>query len=273
VRPNLAIHCLDDHPNADEIVGVLAHMVDLDDTALSLLATAWRNDARIAAARAAALSPDTPLVLEALAAFDSLAFLYADDLEGQADFVTLPAPVVALALKAVRDAIAAAYARPVLSKADHERLMAPWRSVFADTAARLPDFGPQHHEVLEMLAGVPLLACRTHDPVAVAQYDSLVACGLTVDPGEHALAFDRAWHAAVTTRRRRLWQLATRSCHEAYFRRCGACEPGGGEDERLVLALCLGAVLGVLMSDVLDDADLTTLTTPAALLVPRQRTP
>ena len=266
------ITSLDDHPNADEIIDVLARMVDLSDEELTRLAAAWRNDEHVSAARSAALSPDSPLVLEALASFDSLAFLYADDLAGTAEYVVLPAPVTALALKAVRDAVAAAYARPVLSAEDHARLISPWRSVFGSSSGALPDFGPQHTMIIEMLSALPHLACRSHDVSATERFESLLEAGLHVDPEEHAQAFDRAWHAAITTRRRRLWQLATRSAHEAYYRRCSQCDRSGGDEDRMVLALCLGAVVGVLVKDVLDDKTVATLAAPAAVLVPQQRT-
>lgn len=265
------ITSLDDHPNADEIVDVLARMVDLSDEQITRLAAAWRNDEHVAAARSTALSPDSPLVLEALASFDSLAFLYADDLAGTADYVHVPAPVTALALKAVRDAIAAAYAKPVLSAEAHRLLQAPWRAVFGRSTGAMPDFGPQHSTIIEMLSALPYLACRSHDTAATEQFESLLAAGLHVDPEEHALAFDRAWHAAITTRRRRLWQLATRSAHEAYYRRCARCDRAGSDEDRMVLALCLGAVVGVLVKDVLDDKTVATLAAPAAVLVPQQR--
>lgn len=265
------ITSLDDHPNTDEIVDVMARMVDLSDDEITRLPSAWCNDEHVAAARSHALSPDSPLVLEALASFDSLAFLYADDLAGTAEYVSVPAPVTALALKAVRDAVAAAYAQPVLSREEHRLLLAPWRAVFGRSTGAMPDFGPQHTMIIEMLSALPHLACRSHDSGATERFESLLAAGLHVDPEEHALAFDRAWHAAITTRRRRLWQLATRSAHEAYYRRCSQCDRSGGDEDRMVLALCLGAVVGVLVKDVLDDQTVATLAAPAAVLVPEQR--
>ena len=265
------ITSLDDHPNAEEVIDVLARMVDLSDQDLSELASVWRNDEHVSAARARALSPDSPLVLEALAAFDSLAFLYADDLAGTADFVTLPAPVTALALKAVRDAIAAAYARPSLSPEEHALLVEPWRQVFPRRTSAMPQFGPQHDAVIELLSALPHLACRSHDAVATARFAALLDVGLMLDPEAHAAAFDQAWHACVTTRRRRLWQLATRSAHESFYRRCGECARGGSDDDRMVLALCLGAVVAVLVEDVLDDASMATLAAPVAMLVPQPR--
>ena len=40
--------------------------------------------------------------------------------------------MVVVALKAVRDALAGAYARPVLSRAEHAALLRPWRAVYAE---------------------------------------------------------------------------------------------------------------------------------------------
>src|SRR5687767_5024234 len=94
------VDTLAEHPNADEILGVLARMVQLSDEQLSSLALGWHDNPLTAAARSRALEPDSPLVLEVLSAFDSLAYLYEDDLHGEAEYLTVPAPVAALALKA-----------------------------------------------------------------------------------------------------------------------------------------------------------------------------
>lgn len=266
------VRSLDEHPNADEIVGVLAQVVHLDDTATTELARLWRNDPAIAAARARALQPDSPLVLDVLNAFDSITDLYADDLAGEADYLTLPAPVTALGLKAVRDAVAAAYARPALDEGDYERLMAPWRGVFADSPRRMPDFGPQHHEVVELLGTVPTLTCHTHDDSAGERWQTVFTSGLLVDPTAHEAALDSAWQAAVVTRRRRQWRLAVRSAMEGYFRSCARCARTVNDDDRTVVALCLGAVAGTLVRDVLDAESARTLTMPLAGLIPQQRT-
>lgn len=258
---------LDDHPNAPEIVAVLAAMVQLTDEQISELAVAWFDTELTSAARARALDADTPLILEVLAAFDSLAYLYADDLGGEASYLTVPAPVTALALKAVRDAVAAAYARPVLTAAHYDALVAPWRSVFRDAALRAPDFGPHHHDVLSLLGVLASMACRSHDSEAGRRWSSVLEMGAHVDLELHGEAVDRAWDAAVITQRRRLWGLVSRTGQEAFNRRCAQCDRSGHEADPAVLALCLGAIVGVMMGDVIDADARALLVAPLESLV------
>ena len=122
----MGITCLDEHPNAAEIGSILGRLDSLDPDQLCWLARGWVNDHAIAAARSKALQPDSPLVVEVLCAFELLGEAYEAALAGR----TPDAPVTSLALKAVRDAVSAAYARPTLSRDDYQRLMAPWRAVF-----------------------------------------------------------------------------------------------------------------------------------------------
>ncbi len=261
---------LEEHPNCAEIVEVLARMVALTDEQIFALAVAWRDDDVTTVGRATALSPDSPLVLEALAAFDSLAFLYADDLQGEAEYITVPAPVTALALKAVRDAIAAAYSRPVLTRQEYAALLAPWRGVFPDASVIAPDFGPQHQAVLDLLGVMASMACRSHDADAEKRWATVLDLGTRIDVEGHGDAVDRAWDAAILTRRRRLWGLVSRSGQEAFFRRCTQCEWVGHEDDGAVLALCLGAAVGVMMSDVLDEDARALLLSPLRALIAQQ---
>src|SRR3954453_840524 len=107
---------LEDHPNLSEVLEVLAHLAHIGEQDLLVLAESWTNNGMIAAGRDRALSPDSPLVLEVLAAFEAGAGLFQDDLVGQAAYVTVDPATTTTALKAVRDAIAGAYARHVLSK-------------------------------------------------------------------------------------------------------------------------------------------------------------
>lgn len=256
------------HPHCAEILGVLAQIVHLDDEGLRRLALAWQDTASVARARDKALQPDTPLILEVLAAFDSLAGLFADDLAGTAPYVTLPAPTTALALKAVRDAVAAAYARPVLTPQEYAELSAPWHSVYPDQRMRLPDFGPQHYEVLALLTSIPGLACHRHDLEAARLYDALLVHARGLDPEEHGNAVDSAWQAAVLTGRRRLWFLASRSAQEGYHRACPTCARLADDEDRAVLAVCLGVVAAMLVRDVLDEESAATLLAPAPSLMP-----
>jgi hypothetical protein len=256
------------HPHCAEILGVLAQIVHLDDEGLRRLALAWQDTAEVARARDKALQPDTPLILEVLSAFDSLAGLFADDLAGTAPYVTLPAPTTALALKAVRDAVAAAYARPVLTAQEYAELSGPWHSVYPDRRMQMPDFGPQHHEVLALLSTIPGLACHRHDEEAARLRSSLLLHARGLDPEAHGAAIESAWQAAVVTGRRRLWFLASRSANESFHRACPSCAREMNDDDRAVLAVCLGVVAAMLVRDVLDDESADTLLAPVGSLMP-----
>lgn len=265
---SLAITSTETHPHCAEILGVLAQVVHLDDEGLRRLALAWHDNDEVARARDRALQPETPLILEVLSAFDSLAGLFAEDLAGTAPYITVPAPVTALALKAVRDAIAAAYARPVLSEQEYSDLSAPWHSVFPERRMQMPDFGPQHHEVMALLTSIPGLACHRHDPEAATLRDNLLVHARGMEPDAHTAAIESAWQAAVLTGRRRLWFLASRSVQESYNRACGTCARLIDDDDRAVLAICLGVVAAMLVRDVLDTESCETLLAPVGSLMP-----
>jgi hypothetical protein len=264
----VAITSTETHPHCAEILGVLAQIVHLDDEGLRRLALAWRDTVDVARARDKALQPDTPLILEVLSAFDSLAGLFADDLAGTAPYVTVPAPITALALKAVRDAVAAAYARPVLTAQEYAELSAPWHSVYPDRRMQMPDFGPQHHEVLGLLTSIPGLACHRHDPEAARLRGALLLHARGLDADAHGHAVESAWQAAVLTGRRRLWFLASRSANESYNRACPSCARLVDDDDRAVLAICLGVVAAMLVRDVLDEESAETLLAPVGSLMP-----
>ena len=173
-RRTTAIARLEQHPNLDEVLGVLARLAHVNDADLPRLAAAWTNDAFLASARDRALSPDSPLVCEVLSAFDAVSALFADDLRGEQPYVTVPPPVVVVALKAVRDALAGAYARPALSRAEHAALLRPWRAVYAEGEVTEPDLGPQSAEVKALLQALPRLATRCHDAEGLALWEGLV---------------------------------------------------------------------------------------------------
>src|SRR3954447_4488071 len=131
-RRTSTISVLEEHPNLSEILGVLAQLAHIRDSDLPRLATAWHNTAAVAEARARALSPDSPLVLEALAAFEALGARFDGDIRGEAAYVTVATDVTTTALKAVRDAIAASYTKPILSRAEYSCLMRAWRAVYPE---------------------------------------------------------------------------------------------------------------------------------------------
>lgn len=282
-RRSATIDSLEQHPNLDEVLGVLARLAQVGDADLPRLAQAWSNNATVATARDRALGPDSPLVLEVLAAFEAVSALFEDDVRGEASFLTVDPPVVTLALKAVRDAIAAAYARPVLSRAQHAALMRPWRAVYAAGQVVEPDLGPQAAQVKALLAALPRLAERCHDAEGRELFEGLVDQSF-VGESERAEARAEAFQAAVLTSRRRLWALVRRSGAEGLNRACQPCHtfhrerpghagrPGNREAER-VLGLCLDAVCALLVADALPDALTDLLTRPVTALVPVQRRP
>jgi hypothetical protein len=267
---------LEDHPNLPEVLGVLAQLAHIGDAELSALAESWSNTVTVAAARDTALSPDSPLVCEVLAAFDALGALFADDLAGEAAYLVVPPDVVSSALKAVRDAIAASYARPVLTRGEHAALMAPWRAVFPQPTVDEPDLGPQAEQVKQLLALMPVLAGRCHDSAGQALFDALVDRSFA-DESERADALASAFQAAVLTSRRRVWALVRRSGAEGLSRPCPSCRRGpgavGDREAQRVMALCLDAACALLVADTLPDATTEVLTTPVTELVPLQRRP
>jgi hypothetical protein len=148
---------LDTHPNRDEIVAIRRRAAVLRDVEITRLALGWRNTPYLATVRAKALTPDSPLIIEVLAAFDAVDTAFDEVLarHEQPSFaepsswtlfsaspatpptaaqpsapVSLHPSVIEIALKSVRDALAAAYARPVLRRGEYAGLIAPWRRVF-----------------------------------------------------------------------------------------------------------------------------------------------
>ena len=272
-RRTAVIETLDEHPNLPEILGVLAQLPHVTDADLERLADAWHNTVGLAEARARALDPDCPLILEVLAAFEAVQSLFADDVEGNDDFANVDAEIATVALKAIRDAIAAAYARPVLSRNEHMALMAAWRAVYPTDLVEEPDLGARSAEVKALLQAMPLLATRCHDSGASSLYDSILAMSWTLDEDVRSVARDEAWHAAVLTNRRRVWGLVRRSGAEGIGRYCPQCRTRSDDhDTSRVLSLCLDAACALLVADAIDDNLVDVLTLPVQALIPRQRT-
>jgi len=265
------VETLEEHPNLPEVLGVLAQLAHVADSDLPKLAAAWSNSSALAEARDKALSPDSPLVLEALAAFEAVASLFEEDLAGEAAYVTVDPALTSTALKAVRDAIAGAYAQPILSRQEHALLMGPWRSVYADRFVHEPDLGPEAPRLKALLAALPVLAARCHDAEGAALFEQLVDRSF-IDEGDRAGARDSAFQAAVLTSRRRVWALVRRSGTEGISRTCPSCSQGAdaGELSR-VLALCLDAACVLLVTDAVSDDTLALLTSPVLSLIPLQR--
>jgi hypothetical protein len=135
-RASRWVSSLDLHPNLAEILGVLSQLPHLTASDLASLAQGWRDTSFLHVARAHALSPDTPLVLEVLAKFEHLDRVFREELSH--DFLSddgsataVKPQVIKHARHAVRDAIAAVYARPILSRAEYSALIRPWQRAFA----------------------------------------------------------------------------------------------------------------------------------------------
>lgn len=271
-KQTAAVARLEDHPNLPEILGVLAQLAHIDDAAVPLLAQAWVNSPTVAAARTKALAPDSPLVLESLAAFEAVTALFADDLLGEAGYLTVSRDVTRLALKAVRDAIAAAYAQPALSRRDHDALLRPWRLVYPVSTVDEPCLGPHADEVKTLLARLTTLGERCHDTHGQEVFDALVDQSYVAE-ADRAAAIASAFDVAVLTQRRRMWALVRRIGAQGLTRPCQTCRARALDSRELqrVLALCLDAACALLVADALPDADTELLTAPISVLVPAQR--
>lgn len=265
---------LEEHPNLPEVIGVLAQLAHIGDEDVVALADAWVNSPALAAARDRALAPDSPLVVEVLAAFDALSALFADDLAGEADYVVVATAVTVQALKAVRDAIAAAYARPVLTRSDHAALLRPWRMVFPKPTVDEPDLGPRADQIKALLSALPGLSVRCHDAAGRALFDALVDRSFVAE-ADRAEAARSAFQAAVLTHRRRVWALVRRSGTEGLLRPCPTCRGSLAEegDTRRVLELCLDAACALLVSDAVPDSCTDLLAGQVLALIPVQRRP
>lgn len=267
-RRTIEASTLDAHPNRREILAVLARLPQVGDGELPRLAASWQNTALLARARSKALQPDSPLVLEVLSAFEALQALFADDIGGTADYVTVDPQVATTALKAMRDAIAGAYARPTLRRTEYRALMAPWRTVFAHDAVDEPDLGSRGMEVRELLGVLPRLAGRCHDSAAAADWEIILAATERLDQDVRRLARDEAWRVAVLTSRRRMWTLIRRSGAECLGRYCPSCrQRNTGDDALRVLGLTMDAACGLLVADTLDATLLDVLTVPVQILL------
>jgi hypothetical protein len=267
---------LEEHPNLSAILGVLGQLAHISDEDLPRLAQGWVNSPSLAQARDRALSPDSPLVVEVLAAFDAVSALFADDLLGEAAFVTVDPHLTTMALKTVRDAVAAVYARPVLSRTEYAALLRPWLAVYPSPSMDEPDLGPQSARVKELLGLLPSLAVRCHDAQGRQLFDALVDRSF-VSESERADAVASAFQAAVLTGRRRVWALVRRTGTEGLSRPCGDCRtsrnPDDARETARVLGLCLDAACALLVADALPDASTDLLVDPVLDLIPAQRRP
>ena len=267
---------LEDHPDLPVIMDVLSRLTLVDGSQLAGLAAAWRNDSRTSRWRDLALSPDSPLIMEVLHAFDTITELYADDVAGTSGYLTVPGPVAARGVKAIRDALAAAYAKPVLPPHGYLALARPWIVVMGqdENPADGPDLGPAAATIRRVMAAAGGLANRCHDPDARRAFDDLSALGLS-GGDERRDARDAAWSAAVASQRRRTWALLRHTLSQQVARGCASCGHGPDERrdaERAVVVAADGAC-ALLVLDIAAAGAVQFLVEPLSVLVPPPRTP
>jgi hypothetical protein len=273
-RTTTTIGTLDAHPNVDEVRGILSRLPCITDDELSQLADAWHNTTLLSEARRRALEPDSPLIVEVLGCFDTLQALFADEIRGDDDTLTVDPDTTSLALKAVRDAIAAAYSRPALAAGEHAALLKAWRSVFPTDHVVDPDFGHRRADVMALLVAMPRLANRCHDNDAAAEFDVVAAAAIIVDDDLRDAARDEAWQAAIIAAKRRVWQLIRRSGAESLGQYCSTCRERERDEETIrVLELCIDAACGLLVAQDVDDDIVEVLVTPVRSLIPTMGPP
>ena len=265
------IDTLEEHPNIDEILGVLSSLPNVGDAQIPRAGRRLAQHARHrprpfprAEPRLAAGGRGPRLLRGgrgALRRRPRRRGRLRDD---------RPASTTTTALKAVRDAH-----RRRVRQADPE----PRRVPVADQAVARrsslrpryaePSLGPNTAQVKALLASMPQLAMRCHDEKGRRLYDALAFTASTVDRDLRDTARDEAWRAAVLTSRRRMWAMLRRSGLEAITRRCTRCATTEATGwERQVLELCMDAACGLLVADAIDDTFTDILTIPLAMLIP-----
>jgi hypothetical protein len=274
-RGSVVISTLDGHPNALEILSITSQLPCITDLALAELAAAWQNTSELAEARRHALEPDSPLVFDALAAFETVQVIFAEEIRGGEDYLTVEPEVASNALKAVRDAIAGAYARPVITPAEHLALTRAWRVVYPADRLSAPDLGNRGGDVNTLLQALPRLAATCHDTAGMPEHSAILKAAGSLDEDIRCAAREEAWHAAVLTSRRRIWQLIRHTGETERKRYCHTChERSRDADTDRVLQVCIDAACGLLVAGALEDDIVDVLTAPvdALLATPRPAT-
>lgn len=125
---------LTEHPNLEEITGIVGQIPLLEVEDLYRLGDAWSNTSEVTQARSRALGPDCPLVLDVLRTFESITSAFT------AVIADADRPHVAsVGLKGLRDAVAGSFARPALTRREYKVLLRPWRTAFP--LPRLESYG------------------------------------------------------------------------------------------------------------------------------------
>lgn len=267
-RGSVVISTLDGHPNALEILSITSQLPCITDLALAELAGSWQNTSELAEARRHALEPDSPLVFDALTAFETVQVIFAEEIRGGAEYLAVEPEVASTALKAVRDAIAGAYARPVITVAEHAVLTRAWRAVYPNNQLTAPDLGTRAGDVNAILQAIPRLAATCHDQSALPELAAIRKASAATDEDIRCAAREEAWHAAVLTSRRRVWQLIRHTGETARKRYCQTCRERHRDPATdRALRLCIDAACGVLVAGALEEDIVDVLTAPVDCLL------
>lgn len=271
-RGSVVVSSLDAHPNALEILAITSQLGCITDLALTELAAAWQNTSELAEARRHALEPDSPLVFDALAAFETAQVIFAEELRGAEDYLTVEPEVASTALKAIRDAIAGAYARPAIAASEHAVLTRAWRAVYPTDRLTAADLGPRAAEVNAVLQAIPRLAAICHDSAALAEHAAILRAASSLDEDIRCAAREEAWHAAVLTSRRRVWLLIRHTADSQRRAYCATCRERSRDAETdRVLKVCIDAACGLLVAGSLDEDIVEVLTAAVTALLGAHR--
>jgi hypothetical protein len=119
---------------------------------------------------------------------------------------------------------------------------------------------------------MPRLAAHCHDASAAAEYASILVADCSIDEDIRCAARDEAWHAAVLTSRRRIWQLLRCNAAERLTSYCTTCRKRRRDlDTARILTLCVDAACGLLVAGTLEDDIVEVLTSPVSCLLPTHR--
>lgn len=124
------------HPNLEEITGIVGQIPLLGTDDLYLLGEVWANTAEVANARSRALGPECPLVVDVLRTFESISRSFHEPVADTED-----PEQAGNGLKALRDAVAGAFARPSLTRREYKVLLRPWRTAFPAPRIDVGDIG------------------------------------------------------------------------------------------------------------------------------------
>jgi hypothetical protein len=234
----------------------------LTDAEIERLAEAWTNCSALAVARDTALSARTPLIHEVLGVFESVDFLFHECCDDT------PTKTVDDATKAIRDAVAAAFARPLLRRAQYRALMRPWRLVQQRPTAR-PLYGPQTGHITRLLDLISTVGNRCHDGAAERLFDELdnTALILNRELADHARAAVSA--AVEITGRARLARFIEAGARRRASGGCQRCGETVGTSVCRVRMLCSDAAVALTVSDLLDDTLVEVLTVPVTSALAR----